>query len=73
METGRHPAVGALGFFATTIILAVAALVTGRALGLPRCFRSLGKLYPEASAGCACRRTAAVVGGLDLARYYRSH
>ena len=63
METGRHQAVGTLGFFTTTIILAVAALVTGRALGLPRCFRSLGKLCPEASAGCACRRTAAVVGG----------
>ena len=72
METGRHPAVGALGFFATTIILAVAALVTGRALGLPRCFRSLGKLCPEASAGCACRRTAAVVEALDFARCYRS-
>src|ERR1019366_6482150 len=72
METGRYPAVGTLRFFATTIILAVAALVTRRALGLPRCFRSLGELCPEASAGCACRRTAAVVGALDFARCYRS-
>jgi hypothetical protein len=43
-----------------------------RARGLRRCSRSLGELCPGASAGCACRRTAAVVGALDLARCYRS-
>jgi hypothetical protein len=36
METGRYPADGTLGHLACPIILAVAALVTGRALGLPR-------------------------------------
>jgi hypothetical protein len=54
------------------IIFAVEALVAGRALGLPHCFRSLGELFPEASAGCACRRITAVAGALDFARCYRS-
>jgi hypothetical protein len=51
---------------------AAAALVTRPVLGLPRCFRSPGELCPEASACCACRRTAAGVGAFHFARCYRS-
>ena len=35
-------------------------LATGQALGLPRCFRSLGEPCPEASAGSISRWTLAV-------------
>jgi hypothetical protein len=55
--------------------LVVATLVTCRAFGLPRCFRSLGKLFPlcpEASAGCDCRRAAAAVADLVFQRCYCS-
>jgi hypothetical protein len=41
------------------------------ALGLRLCFCSLGRLCPEAFAGCACRRTAVVAGLLDIAQFYR--
>jgi len=61
------------------MILNVAALVTvtGLVLGLPRCFRSLEELCPEAFAGWACRRilaVAALVTGraLGLLRCFRS-
>ena len=55
--------------------LVVAMLATCRAFGLPRCFCSLGKLFPlcpEASAGCDCRRAAAAVADLVFQRCYCS-
>src|SRR5664280_1949581 len=78
MATGRYSAVSTLRFFSTTIILAVAALVTGWALGLlPRCFRSPGRLCPESSVRLASLRMIAVVVRMNgrvlpLPRCFRS-